>query len=367
MGEPYAKAPWRAFWSYAHEDDDRYGGSITRLAQDVVTELASKQVCLHLFVDRSSIRWGVEWESRIAVALGEAVLLIPILTPQYFVRKNCRYELQSFFHRKSLGTGARMLPILYEDIRHFEASNRDKLVVRTARTQYIRMTGHASASPLERRRMVRHLANRLAAELAALEAHAHEQLTRRLNPIEHGQLMSALNQTAVLLPRLVASTEMERLMALQIDVSHDVVVRRCQTRPALTDYGSLDHHAAELLDKEQRRISFAKSQLEAARALDPLVRHALATVKGLPASRPLIAALEKGIGTVIARINEPGGRSRQEHNPSLKDARRLPEVAVLPTRTEAMLEEVRGIVYGWKERLEALPADSLGRSGNSAP
>jgi hypothetical protein len=52
---------------------------------------------LEVFLDRDSIRWGEEWRERIDSAVAGTTFFIPIVTPRYFLRKECRRELLSFW------------------------------------------------------------------------------------------------------------------------------------------------------------------------------------------------------------------------------------------------------------------------------
>jgi len=82
------------FWSYAHEDDMLDGGNILKLSRLIMEEynLLSGEP-LSLFVDRNDIAWGEEWRERINSSLAETTFFIPIITPRYFTRPECRREL----------------------------------------------------------------------------------------------------------------------------------------------------------------------------------------------------------------------------------------------------------------------------------
>ncbi len=106
------------FWSYAHDDDILDGGAILELAHAIEEEynLLSGEP-LELFVDRSSIAWGDKWRERIDSALSQTTFFIPIITPRYFTRTECRRELLEFAGKaKSLGVDELLLPILYVEV-----------------------------------------------------------------------------------------------------------------------------------------------------------------------------------------------------------------------------------------------------------
>ena len=103
------------FWSYTHEDDRLDDGRVRRLADKLRGEFALLTGAeLELFVDRDGIEWGDAWRSRIDEALAATTFFIPIITPRYFERSECRRELLSFIgHARSLGLEELLLPILY--------------------------------------------------------------------------------------------------------------------------------------------------------------------------------------------------------------------------------------------------------------
>jgi hypothetical protein len=81
------------FWSYARDDDERDGHGLLRLAARIQDEFALVTgETLTLFVDRNEISWGDEWRRRIETALAETTFFVPIITPLYFKRQECRRE-----------------------------------------------------------------------------------------------------------------------------------------------------------------------------------------------------------------------------------------------------------------------------------
>src|SRR5947199_7363103 len=145
-----------AFWSYAHEDDRLDAGRIRSLAERLTAEysLATGEE-LEIFVDRTGILWGQAWRERIDQALSSTTFFIPVLTPRYFTREECRAELLAF-HRlaQELGTDEVFLPILYVPIESFDAENPDELIALASRYQYVDWTDYRLAdeeSPVIRR------------------------------------------------------------------------------------------------------------------------------------------------------------------------------------------------------------------------
>jgi hypothetical protein len=106
------------FWSYTRQDDELDGGRILRLANRLRSEFALLTGAeLELFIDRDAIEWGEAWRSRIDEALASTTFFIPIITPRYFERPECRRELLAFIgHARSLGLEELLLPILYVQV-----------------------------------------------------------------------------------------------------------------------------------------------------------------------------------------------------------------------------------------------------------
>lgn len=105
------------FWSYVHDDDRAEGGRISDLATDVADQYRLHTTEeLTLFRDKEHLGWGADWRRSIDRALEQANFLIPVITPRYFQRQECRRELDLFTRRAvELGVSTLVLPILWAD------------------------------------------------------------------------------------------------------------------------------------------------------------------------------------------------------------------------------------------------------------
>jgi hypothetical protein len=127
------------FWSYAREDDALDGGSILRLSRLLMEEynLLSGEP-LNLSVDRNDIAWGEEWRQRIDSSIAGTTFFIPVVTPRYFTRPECRRELLEFAAKaKMLDAEELLLPILYIETRGLSTDSPDEAVALVARTQHV--------------------------------------------------------------------------------------------------------------------------------------------------------------------------------------------------------------------------------------
>lgn len=119
------------FWSYAHADDENSGGHVLRLARQLAAEfrlLTGSE--LTLFVDRESLEWGDEWRTKVDTSIHGTTFFIPIITPTYFQREECRRELL-LFHQKSAASnlGELLLPIIFAPITFDEESDDEVLAI----------------------------------------------------------------------------------------------------------------------------------------------------------------------------------------------------------------------------------------------
>ncbi len=164
----------RAFWSYAHRDDEAENGRIAGLARDVVAqyEMITGEM-IELFLDTDSLEWGDEWRPKVDASLSSVAFFIPVLTPRYFQSVECRREL-NFFARQATRLGVRelVMPILYVDVPALhDDSPVDEAMALVKSFQWESWTELRFASPTspEYRIAVSKLATRLAEASATVE------------------------------------------------------------------------------------------------------------------------------------------------------------------------------------------------------
>jgi hypothetical protein len=106
------------FWSYVHADDEVDMGRVVQLAKDIVANYEAIQAEeIELFLDADSLHWGDAWKDKVDDALSNVAFFIPVITPRYFKRVECRRELQFFASKaKRLGISKLILPMLYIDV-----------------------------------------------------------------------------------------------------------------------------------------------------------------------------------------------------------------------------------------------------------
>lgn len=203
------------FWSYAHEDDEQDGGGIRALARAVKAEyslLTGEE--LTLFIDHD-LQWGDEWRARIDEALSSTTFFIPVITPRYFAREECRRELLTFAgHAKSLGRSDLLLSIYYVQVPGFDSdgSSDDEAVALVASMQWddwrqLRLEGRDS--PAYRKR-VNELARRLA-DISSSLAERDEVVGTEFAVAEAGEdepgLVELMAAAEVAMPRFNATMD----------------------------------------------------------------------------------------------------------------------------------------------------------------
>jgi hypothetical protein len=285
-----------AFWSYAHEDDRLDLGGIRALAGHVAGEyslITGEE--FNLFIDHSGISWGDAWRSRVDNALGVTTFFIPVITPRYFKRPECRRELLLFHSgAESLGISELLLPILFAPISEFKASNPDELISLVSRYQYVDWTDHrlsGVASP-QYRRGTHELAQRLVELSAIVEA---RQLSAEIALVEDPEssdesgLFDLLDQINALLPDWLASVESSEINEAQFEATWDLLVPRFRRLEGVPGQGGARFAILQRLAQEgqplaQRQLDAAKIYVRRSVELDPLITKLIRAISMNPQS-----------------------------------------------------------------------------------
>jgi hypothetical protein len=311
------------FWSYAHDDNDLDGGAILKLVDLIAQEydLLSGE-SLRLFVDRDGIAWGDQWRDRINTALTQTTFFIPIITPRYFTRPECRRELLEFAAKaKSLSVEELLLPILYVKPPNFSSENPDEAVALVARMQYVDWTATRLLEPDSRD--YRTAVNRLALRLIEIGSHVtQDQFERELN--ENGQdeesagIADLMHEVMKLLPDWLDAVMGERVVHLQIDVTfhqtYTPVLRLEKSHaPASAILAAQMRVGKEILPILERYQKDARIYLTRSAELDPSVSALSRLVAASPQDFALVMPLREAIDEAMNNIS---GRTRPPSPPS---------------------------------------------------
>jgi uncharacterized membrane protein YhaH (DUF805 family) len=154
------------FFSYSREDDADSHGALSALRSRIQGELRGllgrTAKTFRLWQDKEAIPSGTLWETEIKNAVGQAVFIIPIITPTVIASPFCLFELETFLAREAeLGRDDLVFPILYIDVPALENSERrknDAVLTLIAKRQYAdwREFRYLDVSSTEVRRAVGH-------------------------------------------------------------------------------------------------------------------------------------------------------------------------------------------------------------------
>jgi hypothetical protein len=358
------------FWSYSREDDELDGGQVLALAKRIRDEFALiTGESLEMFVDRDAIGWGDEWSKRIDTALEQTTFFIPIITPRYFTRPECRRELVTFVGRaESLGFSELVLPILYVDVPDLGEDNSDEAKAIVARTQYDDWRSHRLADPAskEYREALNGLAQRLADLSAAV---AQRQLDRESigldNEDETPGLVELVEQINTRLAEWLHVVESDPVNEAQ----HDATLRIYRDRidklesasaPRGAVFAVLTRWARDELPLAERHLEYAETYVAKTVELDPLVHAAIRAVEDYPEGFPLLADLQDAVPHAIDAIKRwdeyaKTGRPMQEAAREYQKVSRLwRKVADIHERADEIVLEGNVLVTAWWQRLQSL-------------
>jgi len=360
------------FWSYSHEDNVADSDGIVELAESLRREFALVTgESLTLFVDQTAVGWGDEWRRRINNALAETTFFIPIITPRYFARDECRRELLEFTAQaRSLGISELVLPIRYAEVKNLTEQNPDEAIALTARMQYVDWTKlrlKGTSSP-EYRTAVNALAVRLAHLASTI---AEKQLSDELKSIDPAEedaepgLAEIFDQINRILPLWVETMEVYQVATAQHDATWAIYGPRIQkaekSGPASALFPLLQRLAAEDLPIAERALSQARTYAAKTIELDPLILAAARIGAEHPSEKSIFADLQAAI-----RLNQEN-RLKSDVRVNLgfetslvwaqkrahisKTMRRLAQTLALYERT---ISEANRIIQKWVEELKWL-------------
>jgi hypothetical protein len=340
-----------AFLSYAHEDDDADNGGIQRLGRSLRAEyelLTGES--LDLFVDRTSTRWADEWRARIGGALDASTFLMPVLTPRYFTRSECRRELATYLGTRS--AQQLLLPILYVQIPDFQARNPDDLIARVSQTQYVDWTKHRLedvTAPAYRAAI-----NRLACRL--LDARpARERVIVAVT--SRGQLQDAIAKTESGFQALREAAMKEQLFAAQLlaaqQVFDDHRFRPWPESPDDTENRRRDE-VTRCLPHEERRLPAAIAMLTAVETLNPLIAEAVQLVQTRRTSWSDIGLLDIYVQQAISLAVRPIKVRKPQWTRSPQLRRTFEDELTLTTQADQLVLEATELILKWNDRLDSL-------------
>lgn len=354
------------FWSYAHADNELDGGRILALARHLVNEyeLLTGQ-SLRLFVDRKDLEWGHEWRTRIDRALVQSAFFVPVITPRYFARTECRRELLDFSAQaRSRGLNELLLPILYVKLDDLTESNSDEAVALTAQSQYVDWTALrlASVDSQEYRIALNALAQRLQELVSSVE---ETQLQREVSVSESSgpetDLADLLRRAEDLWPTWSEAVQADELRAAQEEAIINTFAER---RKKLRKQGRrASEIAATYQQQGMRELPLSREHLEWAETyaaktieLDPIMEAVIRAGRQNPAMVPMLAELRGKAEDAVRIIEEDAHGSGIYIHDFVKEMPFITplwrELMRVQSRASRFVNEANATVMHWAVELE---------------
>jgi hypothetical protein len=317
------------FWSYTHEDNTLDGGAILRLATSLMEEFSLLSGSpLTLFVDRNDISWGDEWRNRVDFSLASSAFFIPIITPRYFTRAECRRELLEFAAKaKSLGISELLLPILYVETPGLSEESPDEAIVLVAKTQYVDWRDIRLLEPSCRDYRV--AVNSLARRLLEISAKTGEDLLDRelgtdLEDDGVGGITDIVERISALLPDWLDVVLNEKTNDAQMEgtfrQSQDQMIKaKKRGAPASALLAIQVRPAKEMLPLAERAISDARVYSNKSIELDPLVTGLARMVKEHPDQFELATPIREAVDEAMDEIRKNEAKSKSPNFIMLRD------------------------------------------------
>lgn len=105
--------------SYARKDDEYNHGAIIELKEQIIREvrILTGDAEFDIYVDFQRLGWGTNWRSELNSGLTESQFIIPVFSPIFLRRPECRSEVLRFLElEKARGRDDLILPIYYVEV-----------------------------------------------------------------------------------------------------------------------------------------------------------------------------------------------------------------------------------------------------------
>ncbi|MDD9206750.1 toll/interleukin-1 receptor domain-containing protein [Georgenia sp. 10Sc9-8] len=360
------------FWSYAHDDNELDDGRVLDLAGHLKNEYALLTgESLDIFVDREALAWGDTWRARIDGALVETTFFIPIITPRYFTREECRRELLAFSREtQRRAVPDLVLPILYVTVPDLNAENPDEAVALVARRQYVdwRDLRLSAINSVAYRTAVNGLAVRLAKiakEVSERQVASELAESADIPQAGHGLLELA---EAVEGPVEEWATTMldDELGYFQYDATAEVFDKRMKRAgSAGARYALVRQHAEAQLPIAEAHLERVRAMATAATELDADVTSALLAIAEKPSRWEFFPKLRAALFEVRRALAENDDRflkndqyASQGFREFANITRTMGTVANLHARAERYVDEARATFDRWFALAAATEADA---------
>lgn len=230
----HANAPTDAnlFLSYCHADNDHLKGAILQFVNDIIDEYNYETSnTLGLFVDKTSINWGEDWRQALDRGIGNANIILPIITPRYVRSEACRKELLDFNTRVTEHGPNRILPLMLQSIDGMTGiSDRDPVWDIAHNRQYLPVGDLRLMSAEDRQKRILEIVKELRAVIEDITARSQsddtsESVVSKFKGDNTPDLLSAWNEIEKLTPQV-------NVGAQEFAVSFQNISKTLSTHPA---------------------------------------------------------------------------------------------------------------------------------------
>ncbi len=127
------------FFSYRRSDDHNLNGLLSRIRATLEQRLkVNFGIDAEVFQDSDDLRSGDNWPEKLDSAIGDAAILLPMITPNFFNSEYCRDELIKFVTKeKALARSDMVIPVLLIPFADYSIESKDPLIAQTARRQHV--------------------------------------------------------------------------------------------------------------------------------------------------------------------------------------------------------------------------------------
>lgn len=260
---------------------------------------------LALFLDRTSMDWGDAWRKRIDDALDSSTLLIPVLTPRYFSRPECRKELLTFYGpAEGLGLRKLILPVLFANIPGFDEKNPDELIATASRFQYLDWTDLRLASPHSETvmRAVNVMASRIDKVLSEIAATEPTPFVASEDVEGDPGLIELLEGINSILPDWLGAVQEDEVLVAQYMALGETFRRRRERSNPNQRIAILHQEAQAEEPIASRELELSQSYYAKTLELHPLVTSLIRFIRLHPEHHGLVAELSSAVDEAMLQI-----------------------------------------------------------------
>jgi len=365
------------FWSYSHSDDGADRGRITLLATHLADEIrVLSGLELDLFVDRSSLEWGDEWRLKIDGSLSASTFMVPVLSPTYFSRPECRREFIDFYaEAESRSLNKLLLPLSYSSVTDFNSDNPDEVIAIASRYQNEDWTSLRLKDPDSEEYRAR--VNSLALRLLSLHRSMTERERQNLELLDADSdtpeigFYEALQNIEARLPEWVNAVETDIVRTAQHRATIKVYSERLHSAPPARRLAIRHRYATDDLQimtvGEELARNYSALSIEMAPYIATVLRGASDSPAALEGLRPLHDAVREATAQILRKRPNHSIGAREYWGPWEHLGGVFKTLMSTHERSAAFRIEANALVLNWNSELAKLFGEHEGEVAAGGP